>query len=257
MDENDTLDRLVNAVQANRKYRLIDPGLIRSIGQNELLHRRNFKLAVKTTRNKLHQVGGAYQDDNIDYPRLISELEELPHHIDNQALRDFCRRVMTQHASTRERLPILETFYQETLASLAPIQSIPWMPLTNGAAYFACDIYQDMISLVNQFFTHIKQPGSAEVLNLAAAIPDQPVQVAFLLKTLPCLDQLDKMATSHLLESINAPYLVISYPAHSLGGRSKGMILNYEAHFNELSQGRHWKIHRFEYTNELVFLISR
>jgi 16S rRNA (guanine(1405)-N(7))-methyltransferase len=269
MDDNELLNQLVSAVMANPKYRPIDPGLIRTIGQDELAHRRNFKAAIKATRNKLHQVGGAYQESLIDYPRLSSELDELPNHVDNQALCDYCRRVMAQHASTHERLPILERFYTETLASLAPIQSVldlacgmnplalPWMPLAPGAAYYAIDIYQDMVGLVNQFLAHIRQPGTAQVANLIAAVPSQSVQVALLLKTLPCLEQLDKTITTRLLDSIHAQHLLISYPAHSLGGQSKGMVANYESHFHQLAEGRNWSVKRFEFPSELAFLVSR
>ena len=269
MSEVNLLDQLISAVQANPRYRAIDPGLIGAIGQEELLKRRSFKEAVKATRNKLHQVGGAYQENRIDYPRLASELAELPAHASNPAVQDYCRQVMAQHASTRERLPILERFFNETLQSLAPVTSIldlacglnpfalPWMPLAAGATYDACDIYQDMTGLIQQFFTHLGQAGAVTVTDLMAGTPTQPVQVALLLKTLPCLEQLDKGIAPRLLAQINAPHLLISYPARSLGGQSKGMVANYEAQFRELCAGQPWTIQRFEFPSELVFLVSR
>jgi 16S rRNA (guanine(1405)-N(7))-methyltransferase len=131
------------------------------------------------------------------------------------------------------------------------------MPLAADAVYDACDIYQDMTGLVNQFFAHLGQAGAATVIDLVAEIPSQPVQVALLLKTLPCLEQLDKDIAPRLLAQINAPHLLISYPAHSLGGQSKGMVVNYEAHFRQLCEGQPWSIQRFEFPSELVFLVSR
>lgn len=269
MDVKGTLEELVNAVKANPKYRSIETSLVRSIGQAELAHRENFKEAVKATRNKIHQIGGAYQEGGIDYPRCSAELEELPASLSNPALRDFCRQMMIQHASTRERLPVLEHFYVETLECLGPVHSIldlacgfnpfalPWMPLTPGAQYFACDIYQDMVDLIQEFFNHIDQNGKVEVVNLVDSVPAHPVQLALLLKTLPCLEQLEKNISQDLLSAIQAEHLLISYPVHSLGGQSKGMLVNYENHFRSLTDGKHWSIRRFQYPSELVFLVSR
>jgi 16S rRNA (guanine(1405)-N(7))-methyltransferase len=269
MTTNDTLNELVNAVKANPKYRSIETGLVRSIGQAELVHHENFKEAVKATRNKIHQIGGAYQENGIDYPRCSAELEDLPASLSNPALRDYCRQMMRQHASTRERLPILEQFYTDTLGSLGPIRSIldlacglnpfalPWMPMAPGGMYYACDIYQDMADLIRHFLNHINQPGIVEVTNLAASVPAYPVQVALLLKTLPCLEQLEKNISSNLLSSIQAEHLLISYPIHSLGGQSKGMLANYENHFHKITDGMHCSIRRFQYPSELVFLVTR
>jgi 16S rRNA (guanine(1405)-N(7))-methyltransferase len=269
MDAKETLEELVNAVKANPKYRSIETSLVRSIGQTELAHRENFKEAVKATRNKIHQIGGAYQEGGMDYPRCLAELDDLPASLTNPALRDFCRQMMIQHASTRERLPFLEHFYIETLESLGPVHSIldlacglnpfalPWMPLAPGARYYAYDIYQDMIDLIRHFFYHINQNGEVDVANLVNRVPAHPVQLALLLKTLPCLEQLDKNISQYLLTAIQAEHLLISYPVHSLGGQSKGMLVNYENHFRSIADGKHWSIRRFQYASELVFLISR
>jgi 16S rRNA (guanine(1405)-N(7))-methyltransferase len=56
------LDKLLEAIQSSSKYRHIDIDLIRAIGTSELEKRRTLKEAIKATKNKLHQVGGAYQE---------------------------------------------------------------------------------------------------------------------------------------------------------------------------------------------------
>ncbi len=87
--------------------------------------------------------------------------------------------------------------------------------------------------------------------------PQQPVQVALLLKTIPCLEQVEKEIGLRLLAGIQAAHILVSFPAHSLGGRSKGMVHNYEAHFREMVSGQMWKIQRFEFPGELAFLIEK
>jgi len=263
----DPLDELVAAVCAGAHYRHIHPDLVRRIGAQELAKGRKFKDAVKAARNKLHQVGGAYLTHTVDYEAAAQELERLPQDLNHPAVQAFCRRLMAQHASTRERLLILEDFYAEILSPLGPIASVldlacgfnplarPWMPLAPDAAYYACDIYADMIGFLNRFLAAQRIPGEARLCDLTQGPPPQPVQLALVLKTIPCLEQLDKQIGRRLLEGLNAEYILVSFPAQSLAGRSKGMVVNYEAHFRELTAGFDWRIERYEYATELAFLI--
>ena len=263
------LDDLVVAVKTGSQYRQIDDSLVRRLAQQELAKGRSLKEAVRATRSKLHQIGGAYQEAGMDYTRWAVELETLAPSLDDPALRAFCQRLMQRHASTRERLPALADFYTRTLASIGPIHSLldlacglnplalPWLPLAPGSEILACDIYEDLVAFLNRFFNHTGLNGKAEICDLTAACPSRPVQLALLLKTIPCLEQVDKKCGARLLECIQAEHLLVSFPAHSLGGRSKGMPQNYEAHFNELVAGRSWQIERFAFAGESAFLIHR
>jgi 16S rRNA (guanine(1405)-N(7))-methyltransferase len=77
------------------------------------------------------------------------------------------------------------------------------------------------------------------------------------LKTIPCLEQLDKSIGRRLLEGLPAEHILVSFPAQSLGGRSKGMVENYEAHFREMVAGLDWQVERYEFKTELAFLIKK
>ena len=263
------LEQIVAEVQASPRYRNIHPGLVRRITGQELAKGRRPKEAVKAVRNKLHQIGGAYQETPIDYAKLIVELNQLPAQCNNPDLQAFCRRAMQLHASTRERLPILEKIFSQALASLAPVQSLldlacglnplalPWMPLDPDAPYYACDIYSDQVGFLNHFLAHTGRTGKAELCDLGTEMPSRPVQLALLLKTIPCLEQLYKSVAARLLDGIPAEHLLVSFPVTSLGGRGKGMLENYTDHFMNLTTGRNWLIRRFEFSSELAFLVSR
>ena len=264
----DELDRLVQEVLRSRNYRSVSDDLVRDIGARELEHRRSLKEAVKATKNKLHQIGGAYLDRGTDYERWLKKLKDAASE-DPQAFRAACRRIMGYHASTRERLPILDRFYAEILGSLPPIDSvldiacglnplaIPWMPLSPGATYLACDMYTDLVEFLNGFFSIAEVNGRAIACDIVRAVPQEKVDVAFILKTIPCLDQLDKTAAFRLLDSVNADHLFISFPVRSLCGKVKGMAANYDARFLELTAVRDWEVRRFEFETELAFLIRR
>ncbi len=264
----DELSRLEAAVLESGKYRRIAPELVRRVAAQELAKGRPFKEAVKAVRSKLHQVGAAYQEAGFDFVRASAELAQLPPG-DSPELRAFSQRWMQQHASTRERLPILAHFYSEILASLGPIHSLmdlacglnplalPWLPLAPGARVLACDIYLDLVDFLNGFFTRLGVDGRVEICDLTQTSPTQPVQLAMLLKTLPCLEQVDKTASARLLADLPAEHILISYPVRSLSGHAKGMLDTYEAHFARLTAGQPWQIRRFEFSSELAFLISR
>ncbi len=269
MESETELEQLIKAVRGGVRYAAISPDLVRRLGVQELAKGRSFKEAVKAVRNKLHQVGGAYQETPIPYDRLLSELKTMPHDPCDPALQAFCRRAMLLHASTRERLPIVEHFFSEVLADLGPIQSIldlacglnplaqPWMPLAPGAAYYACDIYADLVAFVGEFLAHTNRPGSVEMCDLLQGSPARSVQLALALKTIPCLEQVDKQIGLRLLEGLDAEYVLVSYPSHSLGGRSKGMVRNYAAAFQEMVAGQPWPVQRFDFPGELAFLIHK
>lgn len=263
------LEELVQQVRANDKYAAIDIDLICAIGRTELNKRASLKEAVKTTRNKLHQVGSAYQEVPIPYARWKDLLRELPTDLAQPTVQEFLASNRRMHASTQERESIAGSFFKETLAALGPIESvldlasglnplnIGSMPLASDCTYLAVDIYADMVDYLNEFFAHFGIKGNASLCNLTHQIPEQQVQVAFLLKTIPCLEQIDKNAGQRILEGIRAENILVSFPSRSLGGRSKGMVQNYEAHFNQLIAGKDWHVSRFEFPGELAFLVRK
>ncbi len=263
------LDQLTEAVLASPRYRSITSEFVRYIGAQELARRHNLKEAIKATKNKLHQVGGAYFDSPPRYTVCLDELRQASQLGSREHLLHVCARIMSYHSSTRERLPILEQFYSTILADLPPINSVidiacglhplamPWMPLGEGAQYYAYDLYQDMMEFLNECMPLLHIQGYAQACNVIQYCPTQKADLAFILKAVPCLERVDKSAGLQLLETINADHLVVSFPARSLGGKKRGMVTNYEARFNELVANKPWSIRRFEFSSELVFLISR
>jgi hypothetical protein len=87
--------------------------------------------------------------------------------------------------------------------------------------------------------------------------PDDPADVAFLLKTLPCLERQEKGSSRRLLEALRARHVVVSFPVASLGGRGKGMRENYERGFAEMAKDGPWQIERLTFPTELVFVVKK
>jgi 16S rRNA (guanine(1405)-N(7))-methyltransferase len=267
--ETSEVNQVIAAVRSGKGYGSMDPGLVERITRQEIAKGRGFKATVKAVRSVLHQVGGAYLPATPPYAGWLEELKGLPHDPADPVLRAFCREKMQYHASTRERLPVIETFYQQTLGGLGEVESLldlacglnplalPWMPLKPGAQVILCDIFSDMLAFVDAFRIHMGLDGVGFVCDLVEQVPDNPVQAALLLKTIPCLEQLQKGIGSRLLEGINAETLVVTYPAASLGGRNKGMRKTYTDQFAELIEGKPWHVRGLEIGSELVYIVRK
>ncbi len=259
----DDLESLLNAVLSSTKYQHVAPALVRAIGEQELAKRRNLKEAIKATKNKLHQTVGAYWENRQAYTRWLATLHEAK--VDPRELRTACATILAQHASTRERLPLLNDFYSTLFADLPPIQSIldlacglnpltvPWMPLTPGTTYHARDVDAAQMAFLQQALPPLGVVGDATVSNLLQPDSLPKVDVILLLKAIPCLEQLDKTIGARLLATLQAPILIISYPAQSLGGRNKGMHDFYATHFGALVADSHWQVEQFTFETEIVF----
>lgn len=260
------LDDLLAALGASAKYRSVDVAVQRHVGAQELAKGRSLKEAIKATKDKLHQVGGAFLANEMPYARWLGELQATP---DAEARRAICRTVMAHHASMRERLPFIAEFYAAIFADLPPITSVldlacglhplaaPWMPLAPGITYAAYDIYQPMMDFIMAALPLLGVQGAARSWDVTQPLPAATADLAFLLKAIPCLEQIDKSAGQRLLMEIQARYLVASFPCQSLGGKRKGMADFYEAHFRALVADRDWGIKRLLFPTELVFVVTK
>jgi 16S rRNA (guanine(1405)-N(7))-methyltransferase len=292
-DDPVPIDALVAVVRQSAGYRTVHPAFITRIGRAELGKRRSFKDAVKATKNKLHQVGGVYFDANPSYGRWLDNLHAARKVDDEEGYRNTCREIMRHQSSTRERLPILAELYARALEPIRPVRSvidiacglnplsIPWMPLEPETEYWAYDVYEDLIAFLGEAIPLSRSArGSGVIAHVSCedvTRQDDPVQlastrtgssgtgssccgpvdVALILKAVPCLDQVDRSAAARLLEVIDARHFLISFPVRTLGGRNKGMATTYQARVDKLLAGANWNVQRIELATELVFLVSR
>jgi len=262
------LDELVALVLRSAKYRSVCPDTVRRIGERELAKRRNLKAAIKATKSRLHQVFGAF-DQAPDYDHLFRDLERVYAGGSDEAIRGACRAALVCHASTRERLSILDQFYAEVFAltggptsildlacGLHPL-GLPWMGLPPECRYEAYDIDGRAVEFLNRFFALAGVNGRAVHGDILCQPPTEPADVAFLLKTLPSLERQEKGSGQRVLEALNARHIVVSFPTASLGGRDKGMRESYERVFLDLVADMPWRVERLEFQTELAFVIQK
>ncbi|MCD6355991.1 MAG: hypothetical protein J7L66_01790 [Anaerolineaceae bacterium] len=260
---------LTERILTKRKYRFIHRGLVESIARVELSKGRKKKEAEKAVLGKLHQVGAAYFAQKPDYLKWIKALSALPKDLRAPEVKTYCKQIMKSHYSTEERLPLLNNFYKQLLTPLKPIHSIldlacglnplaiPWMPLEKDTQYYGCDIFSDLTAFLNDFSGNFEINGNFKTCNILEAAFKQPVKVAFILKTLPCLEQLRKGFIPDLLDAVPAEYILLSYPISSLSGKAKGMRKTYANQCNAILNGKGWSYERYEFSSELVFIVKK
>lgn len=268
MPEPFSLEDVLSAVQSSRKYAQISPSLVEKVATEELLKHKDFKALVKSVRTRLHRLTGAFLNNNIGYAQLLEKYAGIPPE-DHDKLDALNRETMRLHSSTAERLPFVQRFYEDVFSTLPPVHSVldlacglnplamDYMPLAEGASYMACDVVEPEINFLKKWFKIRDVNGQAFVCDLLCQIPHSEVQLTLILKTLPILDQIDSGFSTRLISELRSQHILISYPTKSLGGYSKGMLKTYTHQFERLTINQTFKIQRFEFSNEIAFLLSR
>lgn len=226
------------------------------------------KEAVKRGKRKLHQVYGAYVEE-WDVRRLEELLALIASAHDEEQVKTVCRSVLFQHASTRERIQVLGSFYEGIFALLGHPKrlldigcglhpfALPWMHLSKDCEYLALDIDSRVVAAVNRFFALLGQTGQARCQDTIVTLPREHVNVAFLLKLLPCLEQQESGHAVRLLQGLQADWLVVSFPVLSISGKNKGMRAFYSQLMEQMRVDCPWPTRTLQLQQELVFLMNK
>jgi len=262
------LDKVVEEVSRGSKYKGVDKGAIRRIAEKEFSGNMKVKEVTKAVKSKLHQIGGAFFTGRPKYSSWLQELRKLKESDDGR-FRRTCAGIMRFHSSTKERLEILDRFYADIFSEISPVDSvldlacglnplsIPWIPQFERLEYCAYDIYVDLVDFLNAFIELLGVKGHAEVRDVLFNPPRRRADVALILKTIPCFDQIDRTAVQTMLQRINTDNLVVSFPVKSLGGIEKMMIKNYTERFEKIACEEDWKIKKMLFKTELAFIVSK
>jgi len=237
---------IVERVRRSSRYRDVDPSLVARLAAEELPKARTTDDAVKRVKRRLHQVVGAFRSGLGD------------------------DAAMRAHASTRERLPHLDTFYAGIWAHTGVPRSVldlgcglnplalPWMGLAPDARYVAIDVDERPLATVRAFLAQAGQPHDVRSLDLVTEVPDDEADVALLLKLVTTLDRQDPAAATRLLQGLRVTHAVVSFTTRSLGGRGKGMERTNRDRLDRLvaETGRVSEVAEASVPGELVFVLT-
>jgi 16S rRNA (guanine(1405)-N(7))-methyltransferase len=260
-------EAIVSSIKHSKKYRDTYEGTIRELVRAEIPKHKRWKEVEKAVRERLHRIMAFYVGDP-DYEVATIELQAAFDSGDQDTIRNTCTRILSSHASTRERLEVVDSFYSEIFAVTGKPQVIldiacalnpltfPWMNLPTTIEYYAYDIHKARVDFLNAFFALQGLPMLAKVQDVAFEYPEQSGDVAFFLKEIHRFEQnYDKRGLA-LLEALRVHHLVVSFPTVSFhGGRS--LTEHYRRSFYELIGSKKWPVLEFEFHTELVFCIDK
>jgi 16S rRNA (guanine(1405)-N(7))-methyltransferase len=253
------------------KYAHLHPPLTARVYAEEKINYPSEQEGVKAAKRALHQLYGAYIQDNANKKAAV-----LMNGINGPGDMEQLTAIMRLHTSTKERLPYLTQFYATvneaitkayrlTVTRILDIGcgynpfSIPWMP-RNWAldAYYAYDADLSAAALHNRFLQLLGLPPLAGCMDLAVATPLETVDIALLCKLLPVLETQSKGRGFQLINELDARYIVVTFPVKSLGGREKGMKEHYSQKFETEMEHTNNRLllHKTVIGNELLYILE-
>ena len=257
---------IVNQLKQSKKYMNLCEDTLYRMADWAALRHKTPKEAIKAAKRKLHQVYGAYFDQ-VHFARIQELASTFSDSTSEEALRATCREILQCHTSSAERVSILEDCYSalfreigrpNTVLDLAcgldPF-ALPWMSLAPETPYYAFDIDYRLISAINDFFVRTGRLPTATCKDILVSLPDLKADVAFLLKSIPCLEQQEKGVSARLLRSLGARYVVASFPAQTLGGKDKGMYGHYDRFIVRIADELGISMHKMIYPNETFYIL--
>ena len=260
------MENLIQKIKQSKKYRNIPEETIARVIKWAMLRAKKEKEIEKVAKNKLHQVYGAYFDQTR-IKKVEKALLHLETPISTETIKSTCRDILQFHASSKERLPLLDEFYFQLFQLLTPPKKImdlacglnpftlPWMLEQNNFFYYAADIDHSSVDLFNRFFQRCNYQAQAFTNDLLLGLPDVEADTYFLFKTLPCLEQQEKGISLKILRQLAGKQVVVSFPSKSLGGKEKGMYEHYHAFFENLMSELNRNFSEIRLENETVYLI--
>lgn len=269
--DEDRLRTIEAALTGSKRYAAVAPETVRRIAARALTSAGgDVTDAIKRTKRGLHEIYGAYLPPSApNYGSMLRKIAAAVSGGDERAVRDALAGAMAVHASTRERLPHLAAFRTEVFDRIPPPATVrdlacglnplaaPWLGLPAGATYLASDIDARQIGFVGDVLDLLGVPHRAFVGDLVTQPLDEPTDVTLLLKTVPCMERQQEGAGWGLLDAVNSPIVVASFPTRSLGQRAKGMFQTYSAAFEAHAAGKPWTYESVELPNELIYLVRK
>lgn len=251
---NDYLEKLLQS----KKYRDVCPDTVRRVWDECSAKYKKPKDADRAAREALHGITGAFLTPaEVRECAWAMQAWRAGGQTDAQL-----ENILNKHASTRERLPLADM--DALYARIFDITGKPGRVLdlacginpiylgARGIAVTGADISGAAVKLINSFGA----PCSAVCADLLCGIPKGRYDLALLFKVLPLLERQRAGSAMAVMQSVNAAYIVASFPTRTLGGRNVGMAAHYAdwmaAH---LPDGRA-VAGQFETENELFYILK-
>lgn len=266
--KTESADALLRKILASHKYQALaipEETVLDLINRNATPGIKERELE-KIVRQKLHNIIAPYLEE-LDYRWAMTELAAIQKHND-QDLKDYCVRILSAHASTKERIPIMGEFYTKIFehtgvpgsildlaCGLNPF-ALPWMALTAETTYHAYDLHKPRIDLINAFFQAVGRPPLAEKRDILVKPPELRADVAFFFKEAHRFEQRRHGCNRAFWQALKVKTIIVSLPSSNLTG-SHSMLEGQRILVERAVNGLDWKVTEILVGNEIIFCINK
>lgn len=265
---NEQIEAMIAEILDSSKYRglSIPHATLLDLFMQELPNHKRSKELKQSVKTKLHRIVAPYLGDP-DYNQAAIDLDNAIKD-GEQAIDGFCLEMLASHASTRERLPIMEHFYEQIFnqtgipASILDLAcglnpfALPWMHLPLSSSYYAYDLHQPRVELINHFLKHIQRPELAVCSDILVEPPQVIAEVAFFFKEAHRFEQRQRGSNRLFWLALPVKTLVVSLPAISLSGRHDKIDQHQRLVYDAI-RGTDWPVTEISAGSELIFIIKK
>ncbi len=266
--ENDQITQMTEKILGTPKYRGkgIPAETISDLIIKEAPNHSSAKLLLKSVKRKLHNIVAPYLGEP-NYEKLAEQLNNIKEtEPSSPQIHALSLEILSQHASTAERIPNLESFYEQIfqitgkpgsvldLASgLHPV-GFPFMHLPASTLYHAYDIIQPRIDFLNLFFKALGLQPLAENRDILVSPPEIHADMAFFLKEAHRFEKRSPGCNQAFWAALHVDALVVSLPSHNLGGTHP--LIDQHRRLVQENLSSFQEIIELQVGNEMVFIIK-
>ena len=258
----------VAELREGKKYRNLSlpDSTLQDLILQELPRHKSRADAMQAVRKKLHNLVAPYLGDP-DYQQAEIDLREAFQHGGRERVLEICLQLLGSHTSTRERIPFMEDFYRQLFAYTGKPQvildlasglnpfAIPWMDLSAGVQYFAYDIHQPRVQLINIFLQGWGLNPLASQQDILVEPPRIRTDTVFFFKEAHRFEQRQHGCNRAFWQALDVKYLLVSLPTRNLTGQHS-LLERQRSLVNTTLKGLDWKVEELIFQDEIVFCIQ-
>lgn len=264
LDDALVREKLEKILNNNQKLK----NLVISVEPRLLRKKKEYKVLIKTVRKELREIYGVFIMGN--YQKITVHLEKLKKLNDLEEKHRLARKILGLHQSTKERLPYYEEIYKKIFEITGKPKNIldlgcglnpfSYYFLECRPEYIASDLNQKDLVPIQRFFEIEKIKGQTIAINLARHYDIlkkiEDADVCFMFKLLDSLETAEWNISEKILKTLNAKFIVVSFPTKSLGGK-KIIKKEKRAWFEKILLKNNYDYKTFEVSNEFFYVMKK
>jgi len=246
---------IVDEIKKSKKYKHISKEIIKKYTDRvrKKYPKANEKSLIKEVKSELHKIAG-FSKDIMKREKLLGKGDYVG--------------ILKTNQSTNERLKDYRDLYKEifeitgipkSILDLAcGINPISIIFMDFKPNYYAYDINEADVEIVNKFFKQEKIKGKAEVMDVSKIgnIKKLPkTDICFLFKALDVLENKGHKYSEELIKALKCKYIVASFATKTIGG--KKMRYGYRGWIERMLERIGYSYHKRELSNEVFYIISK